>query len=165
LATGQTLTQPLHLVLLAEAAGHAGQVEEGLRLLTEAQAAFEASGRSDMLAEAYRLKGELLLAPAGPRHQFVDAEACFQQAVGTARRQPAKSLELRAALSLSRLWQRQGKAAEAHRLLAEIYGWFTEGFETRDLQDAKALLAVLSEASAALSEERNNNTEYDYLTV
>ena len=72
------------------------------------------------------------------------AEACFQQALAVARRQQAKSLELRATLSLSRLWQQQGKHAEAYQLLAETYGWFTEGFDTADLQEAKVLLAELS---------------------
>ena len=143
LATGQTLTQPLHLVLLAEAAGHAGQVEAGLRLLAEALTAFEASGRADLLAEAYRLQGELLL------HQAVsdttEAEACFNQALTIARRQQAKSWELRAATSLSRLWQQQGKRVEARAVLAEVYGWFTEGFDTADLQEAKALLEALGE--------------------
>ena len=113
LATGQTLSRPLCLVLLAEAAGHAGQVEEGLRLLAEALAAFEASGRGDMLAEAYRLQGELLLRQATP--DAAQAEACFQQALAIARRQQAKSWELRAAMSLSRLWQQQGKRVEALR--------------------------------------------------
>ena len=141
LATGQTLARPFCLVLLAEAAGHAGQVEEGLRLLAEALTALEASGRGDLLAEAYRLQGELLLRQATP--DAAQAEACFQQALAIARRQQAKSWELRAAMSLSRLWQQQGKRAEAHELLAPIYGWFTEGFDTADLQEAKALLDEL----------------------
>ena len=142
LATGQTLSRPFCLVLLAEAAEHAGQVEEGLRLLAKALAAFEVSGRGDMLAEAYRLQGALLLRQAAP--DASQAEACFQQALAIARRQQAKSWELRAALSLSRLWQQQGKRAEAYELLAPIYGWFTEGFDTADLQEAKALLEELA---------------------
>jgi len=141
LATGQTLTQPLHLVLLAEAAGHAGQVEEGLHLLDEALAACEASGRADVLAEAYRLQGALLLQQDAP--EVVQAEACFQQALAIARRQQAKSWELRAATSLARLWQQQGQRAEAQALLAPVYGWFTEGFDTVDLQEAKVLLDAL----------------------
>ena len=141
LATGQELNRPLCLVLLAEAAGHVGQVEEGLRLLTEALAAFEASGRGDLLAEAYRLQGELLLRQATP--DAAQAEASFQQALAIARRQQAKSWELRAAMSLSRLWQQQGKRDEARELLAPTYGWFTEGFDTADLQEAKALLDEL----------------------
>ena len=142
LATGQMLSRPFCLVLLAEAAGHAGQVEEGLRLLAEALTVLEASGRGDLLAEAYRLQGELLLRQAVP--DAAQAEACFQQALAIARRQQAKSWELRAAMSLSRLWQQQGKRAEARELLAPVYGWFTEGFDTADLQEAKALLAELA---------------------
>jgi predicted ATPase/class 3 adenylate cyclase len=141
-AMGQELARPLCLVMLAEAAGHAGQVDEGLRLLAEALAAMEAMGRGDLLAEAYRLQGELLLRQAAP--DVTQAEACFQQALAIARRQQAKSWELRAAMSLSRLWQQQGKRAEARELLAPIYGWFTEGFDTADLQEAKALLEELS---------------------
>jgi predicted ATPase len=141
LATGQELSRPLCLVLLAEAAGYAGQGEEGLRLLAEARAAFEESGRGDLLAEAYRLQGELLLRQAVP--EAAQAEACFQQALTVARRQQAKSWELRAAMSLSRLWQHQSNCKEAYDLLAPIYVWFTEGFDTADLQEAKALLGEL----------------------
>ena len=139
-ATGQTLTRPLHLILLAEAAGHVGQVEEGRRLLAEALTAIEASGRGALLAEAYRLQGAFLWRQA----EAAQAEACFQQALAMARHQQAKSLELRAAISLARLWQQQGKRAAAHQLLAEVYGWFTEGFATADLQEARALLAEIA---------------------
>jgi predicted ATPase len=142
LATGQRLTHPRFLVLLAEAVGQAGQVEEGLRLLVEALAALEASKRGDVLAEAYRLQGELLLRQGTP--DMTQAEACFQQALALARRQQAKSWELRTAISLACLWQQQGKYAEAYDLLAPIYGWFTEGFDTADLQEAKALLEELA---------------------
>jgi predicted ATPase len=138
LATGQMLARSFCLVLLAEAAGHIGQVAEGLRLLTEALAVLEASGRGDMLAEAYRLQGELLLRQAS--QEAIQAEVCFQQALAIARRQQAKSWELRAAVSLSRLWQQQGKPDAARQLLAPLYSWFTEGFDTADLQEAKALL-------------------------
>ena len=93
-------------------------------------------------AELYRLQGALLLHQTVPDAQH--AEACFCQALATARRQQAKSLELRAAMSLARLWQRQGKRAEARQMLAEVYGWFTEGFDTADLQEAKALLDALT---------------------
>ena len=142
LATGQALAQPFCLVRMAEAAGYTGHVDQGLHLLAEALAAFEASGRGDMLTEAYRLQGELLLRQAVP--DAVQAEACFQQALALARQQQAKSWELRAAMSLARLWQQQGKRAEAYELLAPIYGWFTEGFDTADLQDARALLEDLA---------------------
>jgi class 3 adenylate cyclase/predicted ATPase len=141
LRTGQTLSHPLCLVLLAEAVGHVSQVEEGLRLLAETLTAFKASGRGDMLTEAYRLQGAFLLRQAPP--DAAQAEACFQQALAIARRQQAKSWELRAAMSLARLWQQQGKRAEARELLAPVYGWFTEGFDTPDLQEAKALLGEL----------------------
>jgi predicted ATPase len=138
LATGQMLARPRGLVLLAEAAGLTGQVAEGLRLLTEVLTALEESGQGELLAEAYRLLGELLLRQAVP--DAPQAEARFQQALAIARRQQAKSWELRAAVSLSRLWQQQDKRAEAYYLLAPIYSWFTEGFDTADLQEAKALL-------------------------
>jgi predicted ATPase len=94
-------------------------------------------------AEIHRIKGELLLQQAHP--DAPQAEACFQQALDVARRQRAKSWELRAAMSLACLWQQQGKQAEARALLAPIYGWFTEGFDTPDLQEAKALLDALGQ--------------------
>jgi predicted ATPase len=93
-------------------------------------------------AELYRLKGELLQQADGKGQK--DAEACFLTAIEVARSQNAKSWELRAVLSLSRLWQQQGKRKEARQMLAEVYGWFSEGFDTADLQGAKALLAVLA---------------------
>ena len=130
------------MVLLAETAGHAGQVEEGLRLLAEALTIMEANGQGDMLAEAYRLYGALLLRQSVP--DALQAEAYFQQALAIARRQQAKSWELRAAVSLARHWQQQGKRAEAYDLLTPIYGWFTEGFDTADLQEAKTLLKELA---------------------
>ena len=111
-------------------------------VVEESRAAVEASERGDLLGETYRLQGELLLRQAVP--DAAQAEACFHQALAVAHRQQAKSWELRAAMSLAHLWQRQGKCAEAHALLAPIYGWFTEGFDTADLQEAKALLAELS---------------------
>ena len=101
MATQQTLTRPLWLVLLAEVAGHAGQVAEELSLLAEALAVLEAMGRSDMLAEPYHLQGALLLQQAVP--DAAQAEVCFQQALAIARCQQAKSWELRASMSLSRL--------------------------------------------------------------
>ena len=97
-------------------------------------------------AELYRLKGELTLQSESqsPESPPREAEACFQKAIAVARHQSAKSLELRAIMSLSRLWQQQGKKDEARLMLADIYGWFTEGFDTKDLQEAKALLAELT---------------------
>jgi predicted ATPase len=131
----------LFLVLLVEACERAGQVEEGLSTLHEALEAMQTSEERMYEAEVYRLQGELLLhqsaAPQG------EAEAWYQQALETARRQQAKSLELRAAMSLARLWRQQGKRAEAYALLAPVYHCFTEGFDTADLQEAKALLEEL----------------------
>jgi predicted ATPase len=142
LATGQALAQPFCLVRMAEAAGYAGRIDEGLHLLTEALAAFEVSGRRDMLTEAYRLQGELLLRQAVP--DTAQATVCFQQALMIARQQQAKSWELRAAMSLARLWQQQGQRTAAHALLTDIDGWFTEGFDTADLREAERLLAALA---------------------
>ena len=98
----------------------------------------------------HRLKGELLLAQDDTQQKWVEAEACFRHALEVARRQQAKSLELRAAMSMGRLWQRQGKCAAAYHLLAQIYGWFTEGFDTVDLQEARALLEELGGTMARL---------------
>src|SRR6266566_407574 len=131
----------LFLARLAAAYGQVGQVEEGLHVLAEALAVVDTTGERSAEAEMHRLHGELLLQRPVP--EAPAAAACFQQALDVARRQQAKSWELRAAMSLSRLWQRQGKRAEARELLAPIYGWFTEGFDTADLQEAKALLNEL----------------------
>jgi class 3 adenylate cyclase/predicted ATPase len=156
-ATGAELRQPYYLALLAETCGQTGQAEEGLALLAEALAGAHKHGECWREAELYRLKGELLLQSSvrGPqaedsisdsRLQTLDSEAeqCFHQSLAVACRQQAKSLELRAAVSLGRLWQEQGKRAEARQLLGDIYGWFTEGFDTADLQEAKALLESLT---------------------
>ena len=123
--------------LLAEALAQAGQVDEGLSTLAEAVEQAESTGEGFSLAELYRLKGELLLQHGVPE---AEAEACFQKAIAVARAQEARSWELRATTSLARLWQRQGKCQEARAALAAIYGWFTEGFDTPDLQEARALL-------------------------
>jgi predicted ATPase len=141
-ATGATRDRPYHLALLAEASAQVGQTAEGLDALAEALEIVPQSAVRWWEAELYRLRGELLLLDPGVHLREV--EACFQRALDIARRQQAKSLELRAAMSLSRLWQRQGRRAEAHQLLAEIYGWFTEGFDTADLLEAKALLEALT---------------------
>jgi predicted ATPase len=133
---------PYFLALLAEAYWTQGQIEEGLTVLAEALALVDKNDERWWEAELHRLKGELLQQQAVP--DASQAESCFQQALAVARHQQAKSLELRAVMSLSRLWQRQGKRAEAHQLLAEIYGCFTEGFDTADLQEAKVLLAELA---------------------
>ena len=141
-ATGAELWQPYCLSLLAEAYGKVGQAEEGLSVLAEGLVAAHNSGQRSYEAELHRLKGELLLKQTIPDEQ--EAEACFRQASDIAHHQQAKSLELRAAMSLARLWQHQGKRAEAYELLAPIYGWFTEGFDTADLREAKALLEAMA---------------------
>jgi predicted ATPase len=130
-ATGAELTRAYWLALLAEACGNTGQVEEGLQLLTEALAAARTHGSHVWDAELHRLTGELPLRQAASKSE--GAETCFREALEVARRQQAKSLELRAATGLSRLWQQRGKRDEARALLAPIYGWFIEGFDTVDL--------------------------------
>jgi predicted ATPase/class 3 adenylate cyclase len=128
--------------LLAEACGRAGQIEEGLRALDEGLEAPQTAEDHFYEAEVYRLKGELLLARSTEQH--AEAEACLRQALNIARQQQAKSLELRAAMSLSRLWQQQGKRDEAQELLTPVYVWLTEGFDTADLQEARTLLEELA---------------------
>jgi predicted ATPase len=139
-AMGEVI-HPGPLGLLADAYGRSGQVEDGLRLLGEALTAMHKTGERLYEAALYGIQGGLLrqTVPDASR-----AEACFQQALAVARRQQAKSWELRAAMSLARLWQQQGKRAEAYNMLEPIYGWFTEGFDTTDLQEAKALLEALA---------------------
>jgi predicted ATPase len=131
--------------VLADVSAHLGSPADGLQALTEAHTLVEQHDERWWEAEVCRLRGVLLLHAEGGRQSTeVTAEECFQRALDVARRQEAKSLELRAAMSLSRLWQRQGQGAAAHKLLAEVYHWFTEGFDTADLQEAKALLEELA---------------------
>jgi class 3 adenylate cyclase/predicted ATPase len=141
-ATGAELGRPYYLALLAEGCANMGQIDEGLSALAEALAAMHKHGEWYCAAELYRLKGELLLARSAGHH--AEVQACFDQALEVARRQQAKSLELRVALSLARLWRSQGKRKQARQLLADIYSWFTEGFDAADLREAKALLEELS---------------------
>jgi predicted ATPase len=119
-----------------------GQTAAGLEALAEALTTLPTSAVRWWEAELYRLRGALLLQSAVA--QSGEAEACFQQAITVACSQQAKSLELRAAMSLARLWQQQDKQTKAQALLAPIYEWFTEGFDTADLQEAKALLEALA---------------------
>jgi predicted ATPase len=127
-------------VLLAEACGRAGQLDEGLSELTDAIKQVEATHECWALAEIFRVRGTLLLSA----NRQAAAENSFDEALTIARRQRAKFWELRAALDLARLWRDQGKREEARELLAPVYGWFTEGFDTRDLKEAKALLEELA---------------------
>jgi predicted ATPase/class 3 adenylate cyclase len=131
-ATGAKVIRPYGLTLLAEASVRVGQCEVGLTLLAEALAVIDETGERRWEAELYRLKGELLLTHSA--EYDTEAETCFRQGLDVARRQEAKCWELRAAMSLARLWQHQGKRSDALELLAPIYGWFTEGFDTADLQ-------------------------------
>jgi DNA-binding winged helix-turn-helix (wHTH) protein/predicted ATPase len=165
-ATGLGAFLPRLLAWLAEAHMALGQTEQGLAVLAEALEIVDKTGEREYEAEVYRLKGELLLQQfkvqgskpvlslvegfqvenpqSAIRNPQSEAEEYFRKALAVARRQEAKSLELRAAMSLARLWQSQGKQAEAHNVLSEVYNWFTEGFETKDLQEAEALIEELS---------------------
>jgi predicted ATPase len=142
-ATGAEILRPYWLALLAEAYGIMGQLEEGLTALAEALTLADTTGEHWYEPELHRLQGELLLLQQSSNNQ-AEAENCFQQAITIAQNRQAKSWELRAATSLARLWQQRGKRIEAHALLAPVYGWFTEGFDTADLQEAKALLEELA---------------------
>jgi predicted ATPase len=157
-AAGTELFRPYHLALLAEAYGKAGQIEEGLAALAEALDLVDKTGERMHEAELYRLTGELTLQqlsvassqlsvtnPQSPTpNPQTEAEACFLKAVDVAQKQQAKSLELRTVTSLARLWQQQSKKIEARQMLIDVYNWFTEGFDTQDLKDAKALLEELA---------------------
>jgi predicted ATPase len=138
-AIGAAAELPWYLALLARAHADVGQTAEGFDALAEALALVASTKERFYGAEIYRLKGELLHKHGGP-DTVAEAESCFRQALDIARVQNAKMWELRAATSLARLWRDKGRRAEAHDLLAPIYGWFTEGFDTADLKDAKALL-------------------------
>ena len=140
--TGAENLRPYFLALLADAYGTMGQPEAGRTALAEALMVVDKTGARFYEPELYRLKGELLLQQSSDNQ--AEAESCFHYALEIARSQQAKSLELRAVTSLSKLWHQQGKRQEAHDLLAPVYNWFTEGFDTADLQDAKALLDALA---------------------
>jgi predicted ATPase len=143
-AAGSETYRTYFLALLAEALGKEGQIEDGLGVLAEALAQMQGTGEGLHGAELHRLQGEFLLRRQAAEGTRREAEACYHRALTLARRQQAKSLELRAAMSLARLYQKQDRPAEARPILAECYGWFTEGFDTPDLQEAKALLERLS---------------------
>ena len=135
------LMQPLYGTLLAEVEADAGQPDAGLRTVDEQLVAIRQTGERWFEAEVHRARGEILLkrAPANT----APAEEAFLTAIAIAQQHKARSLELRAVISLARLWRDQGKRDEARDLLAPVYGWFTEGFDTLDLKEAKALLDEL----------------------
>jgi predicted ATPase len=160
--TGSEVHRSYFLGMLAEAYLHDGQVEEGLATVAEALAFVERTEERFYEAEVWRIAGELLLRMGeretgrtgdeekiahSPIHPVTHSspEECFHKAIEIAQKQQAKSLELRAVVSLARLWQQQDKRTEAYKLLSEIYHWFTEGFDTKDLQEAKALLNELQQ--------------------
>ena len=141
-AAGSRLAVDYYLALIATALGRMGRFEEGIRTIDESFPIIERTGARFHEAEAHRVKGELLL--ARDASNAAQAEQSFRTAVETSRRQKAKSWELRATTSLARLLAKQGRRDEARAMLAAIYGWFTEGFDTRDLKDAKSLLEELN---------------------
>jgi predicted ATPase len=136
---GQELGRPYFLALRAEAHRDAGQLDEGIRAVTEALQITHASGECMHQAELYRLKGQLTPPTVEPE----EIEAYFLEAIAIAQRQRARSLELRATTSLARLWRQHGKSAEGRQRLAEVYDWFSEGFDTADLVEARVLLGQL----------------------
>ena len=150
LATGASLFRPLFLFFLAKACLTAGRFEEGLAAVAEAVAIVEKADERYYEAELHRLKGELILRRSGVEAQpgiQAEAEECFWKSIEIARQQEARLLELKTVTSLSQLWEeQQGKKEEARRMLAEIYGWFSEGFDTADLKAAKSLLDQLSQS-------------------
>ena len=141
-ATGLELWRPYFLCLLAEAYMETGRLDDGLSALMEGLAKAEEHEDRHNQAGIHRLKGELLLRQDDSN--AAEAQSCFQRAIEIARKQSAKSLELRATMSLARLLDKQGRRDEALAMLTDIYGWFTEGFDTADLKDAKALLDQLA---------------------
>ena len=141
-STGATLYEPMHLQYLAIAYAELGQLDDAWRCIDDATEKIERSNEKWGEAELHRIAGELALKSVAPDRE--KAEAYFERALSVARQQQAKSWELRAAMSMARLWRDQGKRGEARDLLAPVYGWFTEGFDTLDLREAKALLEELS---------------------
>jgi predicted ATPase len=141
-STGSTLYLPLYLTYQARATAMTGQFDDAWRLISEATAAAETTKEMWFEAEIHRTAGEIAL--KSPEPNAAKAEAYLQRALAVARRQQAKSWELRAAMSMARLWRDQGKVQQARELLARVYGWFTEGFDTLDLKEAKALLDELA---------------------
>jgi predicted ATPase len=145
--TGETLLMPFFLPHLARAHAELGQFEAARRCIVEAMTAVETTKETWCEAEIHRTAGEIAL--ISPEPDAAKAQAHFERAIAIARAQKAKSWELRAATSLARLWRDRGKRQQARDLLAPVYGWFTEGFDTLDLKEAKALLDELTEPAIA----------------
>jgi predicted ATPase len=141
-STGSTVLMPLYLSFLAKARAELGQFDHAWRCIGEATEAIEATKERWFESDIYRTAGEVALML--PERDAARAEAYFKRALSSARQQQAKSWELRAAMSLARLWRSQGKVQQARELLAPVYGWFTDGFDTRDLKEAQALLEELA---------------------
>ncbi len=145
--TGALMSRSYFLAVLAELSWQQGHKEDAWQAITEARAVMEQTGERTAEVELHRLHGELLLLPSEERQAAADetaAEEAFLTAIAVAQQQRAKTWELRAVISLCRLWRRQGKHREALRRLTDIYEWFTEGFDTKDLREAKALREALS---------------------
>jgi predicted ATPase len=139
---GSIVNNPIRLLSLASAYADLGRFDDAWRCIGEAMTAIETTGERWFEAEVNRIAGEIAL--RSPEPNAAKAKAYFERALAVARQQQAKSWELRAAMSMARLWRDQGKREEARELLAPVYGWFTEGFDTRDLKEAKALLSALT---------------------
>jgi predicted ATPase len=141
-STGATIFLPLYLSHITKAYAELGQVDDAWRCIGEAITTIETTEERWLEAEVYRTAGEIALSSAN--RDVAKAEGYFERALAVSRKQQAKSWELRASMSLARLWRDQGKVQQARELLAPVYGWFTEGFDTRDLKDAKVLLEELA---------------------
>jgi predicted ATPase len=141
MSTGSTVFVPLTFAYLARAYAELGEFDDAWRCIGEAMTVAETTGERWCEAEVNRTAGEIAL--KSPEKETTKAEAYFERALSIARQQQAKSWELRAAMSLARLWRDQGKPQQARELLAPVYGWFTEGFDTRDLKETKTLLEEL----------------------
>ena len=141
-STGALVWVPWYLSYLAKAYAELGQFDDAARCVNEAMTAMETTKEKWCEAEVHRRAGEIAL--MSPERDAARAQRYFERAIEVSRQQQAKSWELRAAMSLARLWRDQGKVQQARELLAPVYGWFTEGFDTRDLKEAKALLEELA---------------------
>ena len=151
-STGTTVWTPTYLAYLAQAYAELGQFDEAFRCVGEAKTVLQTSNEKWYEPDVHRIAGQVTL--MAPEPDAAKAEAHLERALSVARQQQAKSWELRAAMSLAHLWRDQGKVQQARELLAPVYGWFTEGFDTRDLKDAKALLAELAPRASSVPDFR-----------